>query len=513
MTPDERLEQVEHVVVLMMENRSFDHMLGYLTKDDMPEVRGLQRDEANLDHEGGIHPVHQFDARATNVQRRGEALEKRLDPSHSKKGVEQQIGTSMDGFVIDYVATRKTDKGEQDTSFPRELWNVPMGYYTGKDLPTYDHLAHTYCVCDAWHSSVPGDTWPNRQYAVAGREGEQVWKKSELFQLLTKKGSPLSKLRSVPIYDVPAFTRCLDDRDWRWYSHDPATLRAADSMYRKFKDLKQDNFTWFDRRQMSFKTRVAEERILDIVAADSFMDDAVNGQLRKVSWIDPNFIDVKVLDPHSNDDHPPSDILAGQQLVFDVYDALTKSPRWEDTVLVITYDEHGGFYDHVRPPAVSDKSGYKTLGVRVPALIVGPRVRNFVCHEAFGEETHAEKGVREEAWDHTALIRSILKVCLGDDAGEAIDAMGGRVKERRAHLGLVLDDKPRTDLPREAADTDVRLRQWREEARAARIPADREERSIAPDGAGHPLVLTEFQEEFVGFATAMRDAGLPRVHN
>ncbi|MDQ3729654.1 MAG: hypothetical protein M3355_08690 [Actinomycetota bacterium] len=510
MTPEERLGQVKHIVVLMMENRSFDHMLGYLTKADMPTVNGLTGEEVNHDDEGGEHSVHPFDASATNVQRRGEALEKRLDPSHSKKGVETQIGTEMDGFVKDYVASRKADKGED---FPRDLWNVPMGYYTGKDLPTYDHLAHTYCVCDAWHSSVPGDTWPNRLYAVAGREGDQVWKDSELFQRLTSKGSPLAKLRSVPIYDVPAFTRRLDDGDWRWYSHDPATLRASDGTYRDFDDLKQDNFTWFDRRQMSWKTKALEEGIFDVVAADSFLDDAVNGELRKVSWIDPNFVDVNVLDPHSNDDHPPTDILAGQQLVFDVYDALMKSPDWKDTVLVVTYDEHGGFYDHVRPPAVEDASGYKTLGVRVPALIVGPRVRKLVCHEAFGEETGAESGVAEEAWDHTALIRSILKVCLGNAAQQAIDAMGGRVADRRAHLGLMLHDEPRTDQPREPSDTGRRLRQWRDEAREARTPADRGRRSIAPDGAGHPFLLTDFQKEFVSYAAVMRDAGLPRVGN
>ncbi len=199
MTADERLRQIEHIVVLMMENRSFDHMLGYLTRDDMPDVRGLTRSKVNFDEAGSEHRVHPFDASATDVQRRGEALQKRLDPSHSRDSVARQIGTNMDGFVMDYVATRKTADGDPDTDFPRDLWDVPMGYYTGKDLPTYDHLAHTYCVCDAWHSSVPGDTWPNRLYAVAGREQPQVWKDSELFRLLTTKGSPLAKLRSLPI--------------------------------------------------------------------------------------------------------------------------------------------------------------------------------------------------------------------------------------------------------------------------------------------------------------------------
>jgi phospholipase C len=495
MTPEERLAQVEHIVVLMMENRSFDHMLGYLTGADMPDVRGLTGDEFNLDADGGKHAVYPFDASATKVQRRGEALQKRLDPSHGPESVAEQIGEDMDGFVRNYVATRKTDDGKQDRDFPRDLWDVPMGYYTGKDLPTYDHLARTYCVCDAWHSSIPGDTWPNRLYAVAGRSGESVWEKSSLLERLTKL--PIVKLlRGAPVHDVPAFTRHLADGDWRWYAHDPATLRAVDGRYRDFGDLRQDNFAWFDRRQMHARTQFLHERLADIVAADSFLDDAVNGQLRKVSWIDPNFVDLSVLDPHSNDDHPPSDILAGQQLVFDIYDALRKSPNWENTVLVVTYDEHGGFYDHVRPPAVSDDSGYRTLGVRVPALVVGPRVRNFVCHEAPGDE----------AWDHTALIRSIL-LAYAREPQKAIRAMGGRVAERKSHVGLMLEDAPRTDLPK-AAKPEQQLRVWREDARAARIAAARAERSVAPDGAGQPVVLTDFQEEWVQFTVAMREAGL-----
>jgi phospholipase C len=495
MTPEERLAQVEHIVVLMMENRSFDHMLGYLTQAGMPDMRGLTGDESNPDAEGGEHTVHAFDASATDVQRRGEALQKRLDPSHSPASVKRQIGTANDGFVKDYVATRKTADGKPDPSFPRDLWGVPMGYYTGKDLPTYDHLARTYCVCDAWHSSIPGDTWPNRLYAVAGGAAEPVWETSSLLERLTKL--PIVKaLRGAPVHDVPAFTRHLADRDWRWYAHDPATLRAVDGQYRDFGDLRQDNFAWFDRRQMNPRTQFLQERLTDLVAADSFLDDAVNGQLRKVSWIDPNFIDLSVLDPHSNDDHPPSDILAGQQLVFDVYDALRKSPGWENTVLVITYDEHGGFYDHVKPPAVSDGSGYPTLGLRVPALIVGPRVRNFVCHET-------EDG---EAWDHTALIRSIL-LAFARDPRKAIRAMGGRVAARKAHLGLMLEDAPRTDLPGVGKPAED-LRRWREAARAARVAADRAEPSLAPDGAGQPLVLTDFQEEWVKFTVAMREGGL-----
>ena len=95
---------------------------------------------------------------------------------------------------------------------------------------------------------------------------------------------------------------------------------------------------------MSWLTQALEAAI---VTHDSFLDDAAKGELRDVSWIDPNFIDLSVLDPNSNDDHPPSDVKAGQALVLELYEALANSPNWEDTVLVIVYDEHGGFYDHV----------------------------------------------------------------------------------------------------------------------------------------------------------------------
>ena len=100
----------------------------------------------------------------------------------------------------------------------------------------------------------------------------------------------------APIYDVPAFTRRLKDRDWRWYSHDPATLRAVDGRYRSFPNLDRDNFAWFDKKEISFGTQIGE---LPIVLDDSFLDDAANGRLRKVSWIDPNFVNLRVFDTSS----------------------------------------------------------------------------------------------------------------------------------------------------------------------------------------------------------------------
>jgi phospholipase C len=491
--PDDALDllrRIQHIVVVMMENRSFDHMLGYLGLPDAadatdadyrPVVEGLTGPEVNFNHapNGRRIPITAFDADADDVQRKGEALQKRLDPDHSPNGVARQLGTKqgdeypMDGFVRSFVESRDPNDNVGD-----DLWIVPMGYYTAKDLPTYDYLAHEYCVCDHWHSSIPGDTWPNRLYALAGATSdsaqEDIWER--FLDVL-----PFKPLRKAPIFDVAAFTRQLRDDQWRWYSHDPATLRAADGYYRKLDDLKRDNFAYFDRKKISAHTEAVEDAI---VGHDSFLDDAAKGQLRDVSWIDPNFVDLAILDPNSNDDHPPTDIRAGQAFILEVYEALNRSPQWEETMLVVVYDEHGGFYDHVSPPAVDDGSGYASLGIRVPAMVAGPHVRRSVCHDSF---------------DHTVLMKTIL-TRFADDPAQAIERMGPRVAAA-PHLGVVLEPDPRRDIaPPDRARAAIDA--WRATARGSRRPADGI--SPAPDGAGQPLVLHDFQNEFVHFALAMR---------
>ena len=499
MTPEERLKQLKHIVVVMMENRSFDHMLGYLGREN-DDIEGLQEGHYNVGPDGRRHDVFELKPTEKKFQRAGEALQKRLDPCHGPECVAQQLSEGSTklpngGFVDNFVETRKQKKFE----LADDEHGIPMGFYGGDSLPLYDHLAKQYCVIDRWHASIPGDTWPNRLYAIAGREGPKAewWKGSKLLDSLSHLPF-VNQLRDMPLYEVEAFTRQLRSDQWRWYSHDPATLRAADAAYRDFGNPQADNFGYFDRKSVSFVTEFLEGKV---VADDSFLGDALHNRLPQVSWIDPNFIDVRVLDPHSNDDHPPTDILSGQAFVLDVYNALRKSPEWDDTLLVITYDEHGGFFDHVAPPPVSDHPLYKTLGLRVPMLLVGPRVKNFVCHE-FEDE---------EPWEHTALIRTIFHA-FADDPQAAIDAMAAagapRVKDRKAHLGYVLEDKPRKGIdPPEAAEAEIEA--WRAKARQERLAVGPEQPSIAPDGAGQPLVLTDFQDEWTQFAIAMRSAGLP----
>jgi len=484
-TPDERLQQIKHVVVLMMENRSFDQMLGYLQKDGMPEVDGIAAARPNPGPDGIPVPPFEWGPGETVPKPPSGHKPKILDPCHSPGCVHKQLEDGNTGFVRNFAATRADEEGKPIELGP-EFLRVPMGHYGAGHLPVYDHLARNFCVCDGWHASIPGDTWPNRQYSIAGEAGDPVTQHGGLLHdiLARLKDLGVGNLGSLPIYEVKAFTRQLADAQWRWYSHDPATLRGVDAEYREFRHVNRDNFAYFDRKKVGFATEVAEAAI---VTHDSFLDDAAKGQLRDVSWIDPNFIDLDVLDPNSNDDHPPSDVKAGQALVLELYEALTKSPDWEDTLLVIVYDEHGGFYDHVEPPPIQDGSGFATLGVRVPAIVVGPRVRKHVSHEVF---------------DHTSLIATILRRFAADPEA-ALAAMPKRVQMAQ-HLGILLEDSPRTDIdPHEKIHKT--MAEWRRQAHEERR-ARKAIPSAAIDGAGHAMDLHDFQEEFARFALVMRRA-------
>jgi phospholipase C len=160
---------------------------------------------------------------------------------------------------------------------------------------------------------------------------------------------------------------------------------------------------------------------------------------------------------------------------------------------VITYDEHGGFYDHVIPPPVEpgDNSGYPTYGVRVPTLLIGPRVRQFVCHSFF---------------EHTSLIKTIL-LRFAHDPETAIKAMGPRV-ERAEHLGIVLGKEPRTDIA-DHQDLFKKLEAWRTHAREERRAQTAAQPAPDPDGAGRDWRPTELQREFAAFSLEMRRRGLP----
>jgi phospholipase C len=394
------LGQVDHIVVLMMENRSFDHMLGYLRLSGRrPELDGLLPGMANTFHDtsgkfpaydGLSFPVHELlDTRMRKTQ----------DPPHGGASVDTQLANDNGGFVQAYM----DERGGPTEVHPSDV----MGYHTDRHLPVYDHLSEKFCVCDRWFSSVGGATFPNRLYSVAGRAAGS-----------RDNASP-------PIYDVDSFVRHLDDAhaSWAWFVHDVTPiLWALDNGY-PFHHLLDEHIAWFDGhcRPPHF--------------GDTFVQRAAAGKLPAVSWIDPSFADLhtglmRLISPPSNDDHPPADVAAGQALVLKIYDALASSPKWDRTLFVITYDEHGGFYDHVPPPLDppdDDPGTFARYGVRVPTLVVSPWV--------------GRRSFSHEVYDHTSVIKTVLlRFC---QQNGTIPDMGKRVGAA-AHLGgLLTETAPR----------------------------------------------------------------------
>ena len=460
-----RLEPIEHIVVLMLENRSFDHMLGYLSlpaelggkgREDVEGLRGPDRDVNKLGDEPC--PIHLLTA-----ERFKDETE---DPDHSGASVDEQLSGDGGGFVSNFarISSARAKEAGEDPPDPR----LVMGYYDGDQLPVYDHLASRYCVVDRWFSSVPGATWPNRLYAITG---QSAGSRDDI---------------DPPIYGLPSFARHLDEHgvDWRWYSFDPATLRLADPEYRLDR---HEHFAFVDQRTLSLPEKIAG-RIFE--EGPSFLDDAKNNKLPKVSWIDPRFKDLKVLGPNSNDDHPPSDVAAGQDLVLRIFHALRSSEAWKSTLLVITYDEHGGFYDHVMPPPAEDENPeFRRLGVRVPALLVSPWCKESSTASRLAPDCH---------FDHTSIIKTIL-TCFCNRDGK-IPAMTKRVQAAN-HLGHLLSTTRRD----EPADHDMVVQEMT--GHQSKWLEARYADPVATGGA--PAKLTDLQAGYYAAARLLRHAGLP----
>jgi phospholipase C len=464
------LEKVDHIVVLMLENRSFDHMLGYLSRTGgRADIDGLRPGLSN-EYQGRGYPAHHLTTTKVDV-----------DPDHSAGAVDVQIGGGrMDGFVASLAGTF-ADRGVHGGD-PSPV----MGYYEGADVPVYDHLAEEFLVCDRWFSSVPGATWPNRLYSLCG---SAAGSRDDL------------PPHCPPMYDKPSFVRHLDAHDvsWRWYSFDTPTLRLADPHYATGH---HHRFGYFSKTGLSWKTKL--EIRVDARAA-SFLEDAASGSLPSVSWIDPAFTSFNPLGFRPNDDHAPADIRDGQDLVLAVYDALAASPAWKRSLLVIVYDEHGGFYDHVPPPRAADDDPGKfgLYGVRVPAIMVSPWVE--------------PRSVSSTVFDHTSIIKSIvLRFC--PQALENPTQIRNRWRRLRAghpqylgarvahaaHLGeLLTRTAPRQAPPRDSLVKDA----------AARMAEQAESGNGATGQAGAAEhAHTDLQNGFLAAAHELTRRGHPAGH-
>jgi phospholipase C len=466
------LGKIEHIVVVMLENRSFDHMLGYLSLEGGREdVDGLRAGMSNS-YAGHEYPVHRLE--------QTEVPGEKWDPNHSAAATDHQIGGgAMDGFAASYGETLK---GREVTDPDPGL---VMGYFGAEQVPVYDHLAAHFCVCDAWHSSVPGATWPNRLYAVAGQADG------------SRDDRPHPQ---PPVYDKPSFIRHLNAAgvDWRWYSYDIGSLRAVD--VGEYGLGHHEHFRWVDRLKLGIKTEAEELAFID-EDAPSFIEEAKAGTLPPFSWVDPNFKDMNLVGSPSNDDHPPSDVKDGQELVFLVYNALASGPKWDKTLLLVVYDEHGGFHDHVAPPEApdDDPKEFGRYGIRVPALVVSPWV---------------EAGsVGKKLFDHTSIIRTVLeRFCPTEldersEAGEVIHwlepghphYMGKRVASANDLGGLLTRSEPRRAPNRRA------LAEWVAHRHAGRARALHEAAVAGGKGVG----LSDLQQGMLGFEAELHRRGHP----
>ncbi|MDB5975849.1 MAG: hypothetical protein JWR07_2609 [Nevskia sp.] len=303
--PDPKDSGIDHIVVVMMENRSFDHYFGWL-----PGAEGRQAGLSFTDSAGNAHQTH---ALAPNFQNCDSA-----DPDHSYEAGHADVNNGkMDGFLL-----------------PQPVGDLfPIGYYVADDLPFYKGVAANWTVCDHYFSGILSCTFPNRFYMHAGQ---------------TDRVTNTAAISSLPtIWD---------------------SLKAAGVTGRYYYSDVPFTALW-GLKHLDISQPLA-----------AFKLAAANGNLPSVSYIDPKSIGEGA--GTSNDDHPLADVRSGQAFLSDIYAALRSSPQWDKTLLIINYDEWGGFFDHVEPPfgPVSDAEFAATkndgrLGIRVPCCIIGPRAR------------------------------------------------------------------------------------------------------------------------------------------
>jgi phospholipase C len=388
---------IEHVVVLMLENRSFDCMLGKLYPRD-PGFEGLPDDAANpwLGQPVRAWPVPGDTLDATSAcipdPDPGELF---TDMNVQLFGTPPAPAASMSGFVENYM-------GQQP--IPADC-RLPMHYFTPEQVPVISALARSFGVCDQWYASAPCQTWPNRFFAHSG----------------TCLGYVNNSNFPFP-YEAPSIFRRLGDsgKGWRVYFHDvPQSILLRD--------------IWFEA---PFHFRFFS----------TFLSDAINGTLPNYSFIEPRYFTDLFLNNIPNDEHPPHNVLYGEKLIADVYNAVRQSPCWKKTLLVITYDEHGGCFDHMPPPAAVSPDANKPngfdftrYGVRVPAVIISPYMPPGSKVRAM--PTGVPSSAAPYPFDHTSIIKTLRRLF----------GLGAKLTDRDEAAPDLIDalslDEPQNDGP------------------------------------------------------------------
>ena len=338
-TPDAHLP-IEHVVVVMMENHSFDNYLGLLSRRGQPASDGFAVD--NSGRPTATNPTAGGAIRAFHMPTE---CQMEFSPSQAWTATLQSInGGAMNGFV-------------------KASGDVAMGYWDDRDLPFYYSLARTFALANRWFSSATVQTYPQRRFLMAGTAYSLI-------------GSDLPGVNDPPPPNGTIFER-LNHYGISW----------------------RDYFT--DLPQIAIIPAAAKANLSHLAPIAQFYADAAAGTLPAVSLVDPDFgladaigSRLPFLPPPSqvnaqgSDEENPQNVEIGEQFVESVVNAVIHSPQWPKTLLVWLYDEHGGYYDHVPPPraippdSIPPKLGphdlpgrYDIYGIRVPAVVVSPWAR------------------------------------------------------------------------------------------------------------------------------------------
>ncbi len=367
------LDNIKTIVIVMMENRSFDHMLGYLSLAPFArgDVDGQKIDPAwlsqftNYDKAQANQPFH-----CTNPY----WLPPEFDPPHERDNIAAQIDPRQDNsYPMNGFVGAIPPKVSDDPNVRK----LVMGYFGAYEVPISHFFAQNFTICDRWFSALPAGTQPNRLMAMGGAS------------MIALNQSPLPNQDLV--YDW------LNQRKvtWRVYHQGipffammPKWLAPVlfGDNFRKFEDLAGD------------------------------LQNTPPDDLPDVIFVEPTYGDAPRWG-RSTDDHAPAGVSDGQEFLMQVYNAVIANVDfWKSTLMVIDYDEHGGFFDHVRPPAIPTHPPdgarwsipFETLGVRTPAYIVSPFV--------------ARGGVSHNLLDHTSLLKLLGEKYGGGSYSSDVDA-------------------------------------------------------------------------------------------
>jgi phospholipase C len=364
------LSSVNNVVVLMLENRSFDHMLGYLypgnaTPSGQP-FEGLTGTESNPDGSGNQVAVFSIEQSTPNAYFMPGA-----DPGEGYTATNDQlygsdtapasgVAAPMTGFVTDYAYTLGWEATDNWSIVSGTTASDIMGCFSPSALPVLSALARGYAVCDQWFGSVPTETLPNRAFVCAGTSQGHMDDKTLTFT-------------SPTIFSALA----ANGQTWKVYGYDATPLTKE--TFTDISSAPDSNFGLFT----------------------DFQSDAAAGTLASYSFLEPSW------GSSGNSQHPNYDVSLGEQLIHDVYEALRGGPAWAQTLLVITYDEHGGCYDHVPPPwgatPPDDSAGefgfdFTRFGPRVPTVLVSPLIASGTVYRVPAGGTPL---------DHTSVLKTI----------------------------------------------------------------------------------------------------------